>query len=144
MGAWNSPTKNRGWALTQRHHPYTAFSSVSTHGHLKFTGQKMGGGCCTRRGHFYVHCITYIHAVHKKRGGCLHEDGCLLGRLLYIIMYTHTCKQISYFSFSGSSLLLARADICAAELATWGVGPDVNSYTYMYASHRIIKTGDGH
>ncbi len=33
--------------------------------------------------------------------------------------------NVPFFFFSLS--LLAWADICAAELATWGVGPDVNN-----------------
>ncbi len=43
----------------------------------------------------------------------------------------------SFFLFYLS--LLAWADICAAELATWGVGPDVSVYNY-YAAARYYCT----
>ncbi len=69
-------------AKLHRHRPISSTPSVycillSKHPWaLKIHGPKNGGGCFTRRGPLYVHCITYIHAVHKKRGGCLHGDGC--------------------------------------------------------------------
>ncbi len=52
---------------------------VSTHGCLKFTGQKLGGG------HLHGEAIwTYMenaHRIIKMGGGHLHGDGCLLGTI---------------------------------------------------------------
>ncbi len=86
----------------------TVISRVSTHGRLKFTGQRTGVGVYTEKP--FVR-ITHIHTDHRiiKNGGRrLPRDGRLLGRIRNMYLYV---PVVSLYAI-GSGLCQERMNRC--------------------------------